>query len=42
MTYQRFNTNAQAQAYLAQVKAQGFRGYVLQLNAQDYEVRFWA
>lgn len=42
MTYQFFNTMEAATAFLAEIKAQGFRGYILKLSAQDYEVRCWA
>lgn len=42
MTYQFFTTSEAANRFVAEVRAQGFRAYVLKLSAQDFEVRFWA
>lgn len=41
MHYNIFATDYEARAYLAHRRAAGFRGYVLQLRSDCWEVRTW-
>jgi hypothetical protein len=41
MTYKFFTTQAEAQAFLEQVRSEGFSGYWQKNNATTFEVRFW-